>query len=451
MEPSVSEVTRPVGSVSRPAIDRPHSQLDAQDASRFRNFVVLVLQQVTMRTGWIFKTETVVIPAVLDSISGAGWIRGWLPLLNRFGHSVPPLLLARAVSAAPLKKWALLFTTALYAVTIFCLAALFVVPVEAPDGWLPMLFLSIYAVFFMAVGVNQVVFNTLQGKLVATTRRGRLLLVSNVLGAVVSVGCALWLLPAWLRAEPPRFDLVFGFTGLAFACSAALALLLVERPDRDRVERSRMRFSDVFLDAWSTVRDDRNFRRLALVGAAFGTSLMLFPHYQNVGLRGMDLQISHIIGWVVVQNIGTGLFSLPAGWIADRHGNRLVLQCALLGVAAAPPVTIALCYWDVGAAFTLVFLLLGLNPVVFRTLQNFTLEVAAADDHPRYLSTLSLCIGLPMLLSPLVGWGIDAAGFQVVFGLITSTVLLGWLATFRLFEPRDRVTINLLNTSSPNE
>ena len=414
-----------------------------------RNFRVLVIHQVANRTGWIFKTETVVIPAVLDLLSGSAWIRGWLPLLNRFGHTIPPLLLARSVTAAPLKKQVLFSTTAMYAVLMFCLAVLFLRPAHAGSLWMPLCFLTIYTVFSIGVGLNSVVFNTLQGKLVATTRRGRLLLVSNLLGSVLAIACAWVLLPPWLSAKPPRFDLVFGFTGLMFALSAVVTWALVEVPDH--YARTRTLLRDYFSDAWSTFRDDRQFRQLALVGAAFGMSLNIFPHYQNLGLKGLGLPLSSLMWWVVVQNIGTGLFSIPAGWIADRSGNRRVLQFSLLGVAGAPLTAVVLSFLGADGWYGLVFLLLGVHPVTLRTLQNFTLEIAAAADHPRYLSTLSLWMGVPLLLSPLVGLGVDLLGFSAVFLLMAAVVLAGWALTFWMREPRDHIAIQVLETSQPGD
>ena len=35
-----------------------------------RNFFLLVLYQVTQRVGWIFKTESIIIPAFMDYIGG---------------------------------------------------------------------------------------------------------------------------------------------------------------------------------------------------------------------------------------------------------------------------------------------------------------------------------------------------------------------------------------------
>ena len=56
-----------------------------------RNTFWLECHQVVIRVGWIFKTETIIMPAVLDAVVDSGFLRGLLPVLNRGGQSVPPL------------------------------------------------------------------------------------------------------------------------------------------------------------------------------------------------------------------------------------------------------------------------------------------------------------------------------------------------------------------------
>jgi sugar phosphate permease len=73
-----------------------------------------------------------------------------------------------------------------------------------------------------------------------------------------------------------------------------------------------------------------------------------------------------------------------------------------------------------------------------RTLQNYTLELAPSDNYPRYLSTLGLCVAAPMMASPLVGLAIDNWGFEEVFFAISGFLLIGWLQTLLLAEPRRR-------------
>jgi len=420
----------------------PPASIPSSDDERVaaHNFLMLAVYQIVLRTGWIFKTESIIMPAVVDYISGAGWIRGCLPLLNRFGQSIPPLLLARHVSQTPRKKWVVFRTTSLMSGLFLLLMWLFSQDLaERRTSWLPLVFLVIYGTFFTCIGVNQVAFVTVQGKLVEVTRRGRLLQVSNMFGAITAIACALLLLPGWLAEDAPRFDLIFGFSGAVFAASAVTAMLLVESADRIQQAAAASPWH-CFLDAYQVLASDRGFRNLAIVGVLFGISFLLFPHYQSLGLRAMNFELRTLMWWVVIQNVGTGLFSLPVGSIADRRGNRLVLQFTMLGIAATPMLAIVLLHageWGL-KFYHAVFLMLGLTPVVLRTFQDYTLEMVEAEDRPRYLSTLSLCIAFPMFLSPVAGYCLDVFGFEIVFLTLAAIILVGWLLTFRLGEPRNR-------------
>ncbi|HQZ69402.1 MAG TPA: hypothetical protein PLY87_30160, partial [Planctomycetaceae bacterium] len=138
-----------------------------------RNLGILALQLIIMRIGWIFKTESVIIPHVLDIISSnASWARGFLPVLNRLGQSLPPLLAADFIRDIRLKKRALIYTTMGMALPFLTLASVWWW-LEARDRlWLVVLFLILYLLFFSATGLNQLVDGTLQGKLIRPDRRG---------------------------------------------------------------------------------------------------------------------------------------------------------------------------------------------------------------------------------------------------------------------------------------
>jgi MFS family permease len=225
---------------------------------------------------------------------------------------------------------------------------------------------------------------------------------------------------------------------------------LIEQPDdyREPVRDFAQGITRSLQGAWQAWRHDRDFRRLTTVAAIFGSSIMLFPHYQRLGLQDLHLKLDSLVAWVVIQNIGTGLFSIPAGRIADRHGNRMVLLIIPLGLATAPVLAIVLKSMPLWGArlFPLVFVFVGLTPIVLKTLQNFTLELCSPEDHPRYLSTLALCMTAPMLLSPIIGWLIDSAGFTLVFLTMAGVVFIGWLMTFGLREPRRDVHMDYLQS-----
>ena len=114
----------------------------------------------------------------------------------------------------------------------------------------------------------------------------------------------------------------------------------------------------------------------------------------------------------------------------------------MIALCLAPVLAIALSRsGSVGQPFfIMVFCLLGLTPVTMRAFSNYTLEIVERKYHPRYLSTLSLCMAAPAILtSSLLGAAIDWFSFELVFGLVVLLMFAGWTMTFGLAEPREDV------------
>ncbi len=401
-----------------------------------RNFWILVIYQVILRAGWIFKTESVVMPHAADALDSTGLARSWLPLLNRVGQSVPPVLAARRLKNLPKKQRAFMATTAAMTLCFLGLTSLWLIPGLTQLWFSPVIFLTLYALFFAAIGVNQLAYNTIQGKLIQATRRGRLLMIADFVGASAAVVCAMALLMQWLHDDGADYAAIFGFTTMLFAAASIMSWLLKELPD-DHYEPSRG-VTHVFQAAWRTLVEDANFRRLAIVSALFSTTLVLFPHYQALAKEKLGLGTTWLVWWVVAQNAGTALFSLLTGPVADSYGNRLALRIVTLLIVAGPLAALIAIHWPaIGqAAFPLVFLFVGLTPVAQKTFNNYTLEITTPENHPRYLSTLSLSMAFPILFSPLISPLIDLIGFEMVYLGVVGLLFLGWLLSFGLIEPR---------------
>src|SRR4030095_14810998 len=108
----------------------------------------------------------------------------------------------------------------------------------ATHGLAAVLFLVLYGLFFSAIGVNQLTYNTIQGKLIRPTRRGRLLMIADFVGALAAVVCAATLLLQWLHEDHADYAAIFGFTTCLFAAASAMSWFLIEQPD-DHYEPSR--------------------------------------------------------------------------------------------------------------------------------------------------------------------------------------------------------------------
>lgn len=301
---------------------------------------------------------------------------------------------------------------------------------------MPGLFLLLYTLFFVATGVNQLSLGTMQGKLIRASLRGRLFTSASVIGATGAVTAAWLLLGGWLAPGSERFDLIFGFAGGCFALSIVAILLVREPPDDfQHPPVSPLGHAKA---AWDVLHTDANFRRLAQVATLFGTSIMLFPHYQAFAVERLGFDLQNMTLWVIVQNLGTAAISVLGGPLADRRGNRVVLWILMASLTVMPVLAIVLGHTGPFGkrCFPLVFLLVGMTPMTLKTLQNYTLEICAPVAHARYLSTLSLCVASPILLSPLVGLLVDLTSFELVFSIVSLLLLTGLLRSLHLKEPR---------------
>jgi len=389
-----------------------------------------------MRVAWIFKTETIVMPAVLDSLGGAAWLRGFLPMLSRIGQSIPPFICSDALLQARLKKKWLFFSSLVMGVAFLLMAWAWEIWLSQAS-LLACVFLTLYAVFFASTGINQLALATLHGKLVLVNRRGRLMLIANFLGSLLSVSCAWLLLRHWLQEDRASFIPIFLTSGLLFVIGAVIGSLLSEKQDVAAPRPAHLRRS--FALSWQCIRQDPQLRILLVVGFCYGMTFTLFPHYQAIGLQRLQLDIGWLVPWLIAQNLGVGLLSIPAGACADRFGNLLVLRILLGSLLAAPLLALGLStYGPAGAAlYFLVFALLGVSPVVLRILKNLVLEMADQQRQPTYLSTLMIFVSAaPILCSWLVGFLIDVVGFESAILAVASVLLAGCLLTWRLDEPR---------------
>lgn len=432
-----------------------HPQIEAREA---RNLLLLAAHQIVFRVGWIFKTESVIMPAFIDRVvmgwaSGpvAGALRGCLPVLNRLGQSVPPVFCAERLKATALKKHALATFTLLMSLPLAVLSLVWFAVAGQERLWVAALFLALYFVFFVFNGLYHVSFGTTQGKLIRPTRRGRLLAVSTALGTVPAMLVAWWLLEDWLELRDGGFGYIFGFTAGCFFLSGLTSLLLSEPAEETPRQKARLggTLSNAghalrrnLADTGHVLRSDANLRRLVLVAMLFGSSLMVFPHYQALAQGRLGLKIGSLMVFVIVQNAAVGTYSLLAGPLADAWGNRLTLRTLIFGAAVAPLSAVVLLQMGPqagGKLFWLVFIPLGVTPLVLRILINYTLEICRPADHPRYLSTVNLCLAAPFVLSPAVGSLVEVVGYPTVFLSTAGLITLGGCLTFRLEEPRHHV------------
>lgn len=420
-------------------------ECEATHENELRNGLWLALHQVFMRVGWVFKTESIVMPFFMDAIGGGPVLRGSLMVFNRLGFSVPPALFARSLKLMPQKRRAVGLATAGMAIPFAVLSVLWASGLwrdanGEPAAWMPYFFLAAYGLFFTLTGLNQLAVHAINGKLIRPERRGRLFSVGVCVGAPIAIACAWFLLPRWMNLPDGGFTWLFAAPAVCFVLASLTQLFVLEKPDD---------FQEESAPAWRRLWDSTQLafsagpcRRVAIAALLFSATFTLFPHYQALAREeaGDAFNVRSLMIWTVTQHTAVALLSLLTGPLADRLGNRAAVQFCVFGSALAPITAVALAslpsdltnqwYW-------LVFLPLGFTPVTIKILINYTLELVPREEHPRYVSAIGMCLALPVIFgSSLVGALIGAIGCVPVFALGALVILLAGAQTMLLSEPR---------------
>ena len=419
--------------MDKSATDQASDRLKESYPHEKRNLIVFGLNQILMRLGWMFKSESVVIPAFIEVYTSSGTIRGLLPLILRVGQSLPQFLVAQRVSRMSKKQAFFVFTSFGFAIPWFILS----LTLRLTD-WSATVMVAVFLVLctlhWLAVGCNHLANGTLQGKLISPEKRGRLLAYSNIIGCTLAIGLAVSLLPRWLSGSTPRYAMLFGSTAVFFGIAAFVSFWFKELPSPTQRTAPFFRFLG---DALLSLRYDRNFRRFAIVILLFYSMWPLFPHYTVFGQRTLGLVPSGFVTLIVAQNASNAIGAGIMGNIADRLGNRFVLRILILISAFMPLLAVGISRMPSGAQFYwIIFALMGFTPVSARIVTNYTLEIAPQEKHPQYLGVMSLFQTIPLFVSPLIGALIEEFAFEPVFISCSVLVLLGFLMTFRLAEPR---------------
>lgn len=301
---------------------------------------------------------------------------------------------------------------------------------------------TLYAVLFslllfgMFSGVQGVMFNFLNSKVMPVKQRGRLTGLRNFLAGLISA-CVAYLGGEYLLGEVPT-QVGYSWTFvLAFVLTSTglLMLLAIKEPEPPTVKTKQSLF-DRLGEVPELLRSDAAFTRYFLARSLATMGRMAMPFYilyagQSIGLTGPTLGVL-----TVAFTISGTISNLIWGAIADKRGFRLTFLCAIsLWVASTLLLMVAINLWMT----TLVFVGVGAAFQGFQqSSMNLTLEFGDRDNLPVRIAIANTASEFAGTLGPLLGGLLAASlGYESVFVVSMLFLVVGGVVV-RIYVPEPR-------------
>ena len=301
---------------------------------------------------------------------------------------------------------------------------------------------TLYAVLFslllfgMFSGVQGVMFNFLNSKVMPVKQRGRLTGLRNFLAGLISA-CVAYLGGEYLLGEVPTQAGYSWTFVLAFLLTSTglLMLLAIKEPEPPTVKTKQSLF-DRLGEVPELLRSDAAFTRYFLARSLATMGRMAMPFYilyagQSIGLTGPTLGVL-----TVAFTISGTISNLIWGAIADKRGFRLTFLCAIsLWVASTLLLMVASNLWMT----TLVFVGVGAAFQGFQqSSMNLTLEFGDRDNLPVRIAIANTASEFAGTLGPLLGGLLAASlGYESVFVVSMLFLVVGGVVV-RIYVPEPR-------------
>lgn len=168
---------------------------------------------------------------------------------------------------------------------------------------------------------------------------------------------------------------------------------------------------------------------------------MALPFYVVYARDVLGISLGMVGIFLSAQMLGSVISNLPWGYLSDFFGNKKVIQISIfLGLTA--PLIALITPADLSQLFIPLFVLIGFSmtgQMIGNT--NFLLDISPPKDRPTYIS-LRGTLRFPVIIFPLIGGIIvQRISYTFLFMVTVLSVLFGFILTFWLHEPRERVPV----------
>jgi MFS family permease len=330
-----------------------------------------------------------------------------------------------------------------YAASLRLLAWIALVLVALLSHSTPLLLGIVFAFVLLggiAAGVAGLPFIEVIGKVIPPRQRGLVFGWRGALGGVLAIAGAqvviLFTGPGTHFSFPRDFGWLFAFAALT-QMFGFFAFSLVREPDADvKTEHPRLSLR-LLRSIWRNDTDYRHYvwGRTLFELASMANGLMLV--YAN---QVLDVRLELAGMYLLISSILRPLFSIAAGWISTRIGNRLPVSIGLIAQALGWAMLVMAVPLGVQGRAAEMYLIpvYSLTAIqrglIFSNLMALGLNVTPETERPLYMGALNTWIGFVTLIGALNGALAETIGFQALFTLM---MVLSCLSAWQFLTLRE--------------
>ncbi len=430
----MSNLEHPMSNDQSPILD-PHY---------WRNFTYFVLDYVFFGVGIAFVSQTTVLPSFVSQLTDSAPLIGLSSTIQTGAWLLPQLIAASYLADKDRKKLYLVVPAAIGRPIFWLLAMVLFLAGDLAPALILGLFFTGLAVFMGTDALAAVAWFDILSKTIPPTRRGRLFGIAQFLSGLLTVGAGV-VVNALLGPQGPPFPhnyaVLFFLAGLSFLVSLA-AMVLLREPVKP-TQNERLSWNAFLPKLLTVLRENHMFSLVTALRLLTGLNGMALPFYVVFATEELHLGTESIGLFLSSQVVGGILAGFAWGYLNERSGSKIVIQCSTMSALASP--LLALLMGPIGRlagsstiyVYSLIFVAIGaLNSSMMTGFINFVLELAPSEERATYIALTNTLCGVLLFAPFLGGWLLQVTSYPVLFAITAGGIAISLVLTFRLEEPR---------------
>ena len=385
------------------------------------NFTAFLIHALFLALTLNFIDINTVVPNMLAELGGTAMHMGILSAIMVGGTKFMQLVFAGMIVPLRKKKPALLVGIYIRVAALVILA-LFLNDLGGEAAWKVWAIMLIMTIFSFSGAYANISYTDIMGKVIAPSRRKRLLMVKQLISSIGVIVSALLVKVILTRLSYPKnYSLLFLFAGLLLLLGTTGFWLIKEpatiAPAKTKLKEKIKEFSAV-------LKSDPNFRKYLLLMNTTGVIKTTIPFFILFARQNFVVDGSLTGTFLLVQMAGGLLAMIGLNLFSKSSRYRFMVYLYVI-ISAITPITALL----VPAAprwYALVFFLGGIGHSIGQVVAPGVLLEISTDDNRAIYTGLSGAGSIMQVLYPLLaGYMVGLLGFNLVFILTSIFILVG--------------------------